>query len=734
MPTLTKHISVAGPHGNVERIRISQVDTPQAVEHCLRTAFGLAPNASVLVRDADGCIVPLGAGLLEQEGSTEPGQVVYQVEVVNSHFARTLSLDEAETIQCGTLLKELQNEESVNQSWAEMTRHPGSVSKAAVQIPTADGQFIDKAAIQDEARYWCELAMGCRGPGSLLDVCEQSSQRGSFARSKSRLEEFYEIVPFDTSQWKIDQLYEDWSASGVLRLEVLRERLGNTYRIHLTEEQLLEALHRVSQRFSTCSAVGARDVPRIVFASLWQRLILGAVCRPTVLGGDLEAGMDNSILLIQYTPTWFEDKRVSENEFLFGGRQRDRDCGKSVEKKLRSMLTRWASLEAANKDMVVRLGVKFFLHPLATEDVMSAAKEGTTKIDRYRHQYFVSLEVYALIDKKQTSSSRKFSQVVLDEEAEPPKVGERITRSTMCVVATGNPPTRSKPSSSRDWLLSILDAEQTHKADPLNRFECSTAAAAKVLEAVQDDLRQRRQVREFQADFLLYTIIDRCASELTHIYNAYGYRLRLQARLDSAGIGIPRAYVDEVSKIRLEFQELRQWVGQLKVVVHHLENDCDCEASSADDVPWNFGADARGRQGKSMLLFLRHTQDYILQAEDRLSVLDDLARTFAEDFQLHRNYFMNTTLFCLSFLTAVFLPAQFLAGVYGMNFQRADGTPAMEELRWRHGYLTFWIVAGALMLGVATSVLSVVFLRCELVARCFQRLCCYCCFGSSTSR
>jgi len=363
----------------------------------------------------------------------------------------------------------------------------------------------------------------------------------------------------------------------------------------------------------------------------------------------------------------------------------------------------------------VRLGVKFWIHPLAMDDVMHAAQEGMTKIDRYRHQYFVSLEVYAL----NSGLSQEADDLVEQ------RVDERIGRSTMFLIATGNPPTRSKRSSSRDWLISIMDTEHSSRADPLNRFPTDPMAAGKILDMVRDDLQRRGRLREYQADFLLYAIIDRAASEMTAIYNAYGRRLRwLQDCLDSKK-SVPTNCVEEVSRARLELQELRQWVGQLKGIMRHLEEDCKDDASTDAHlgVPWNFGAHARGK-GRSMLLFIRHTQDYLEQAGDRLTVLDDFARNFIEEFNKHQSAVMNNMIFVLTAATAVFLPAQFFAGVYGMNFVDEDGQPSIPELRWRYGYYIFWAVTGCMILSLVVIIAMKVMRKQTAVSKARCSCCC----------
>jgi len=62
---------------------------------------------------------------------------------------------------------------------------------------------------------------------------------------------------------------------------------------------------------------------------------------------------------------------------------------------------------------------------------------------------------------------------------------------------------------------------------------------------------------------------------------------------------------------------------------------------------------------------------------------------------------MNDIMRVLTVIATIFIPLTFLAGVYGMNFDRGAGHWNMPELGWAYGYPLFWllmIVIAALMI------------------------------------
>eukprot|EP00929_Paragymnodinium_shiwhaense_P075026 TRINITY_DN3836_c0_g3_i1.p1 TRINITY_DN3836_c0_g3~~TRINITY_DN3836_c0_g3_i1.p1 ORF type:complete len:934 (+),score=129.85 TRINITY_DN3836_c0_g3_i1:71-2803(+) len=776
-------ILVEGPGEDIQRVRVTDMDSADAVEHCLRNLFNL-PAGNFVLRDADGCAVPLGPALarfsdaaeyphyrIEQKDfhpdlqpqlqtrissgmrfdadsphlrrsllPTTPAFMDHTEECRNRLFSSVARLDRAHTrfmpvpAVCAETVPDVSpllpglvsdagraptprlevKQERQDELHLTTTKEPAPIAPVCTP-PTVEtdmdvcpqhmhsGKWMLVDSLDAEYTFWQKMAEnGAEGglPGaSAKSRASKTTMSPATTRSKPRM---LRLTHYDTSAQRIDALYVFWAERGKqLRLHELTEGLASDCGLAVPEAILLEALERVGSRFEDKEEDETNVIPRIVFASLWQRLMLGACSIENEIPNTVEDG----IFVVEYSDRGEPaEKTESQRTFLFGGRKRNRRKTPKLDSANSTMnltaagaVTRWAWIEAADHQLLKLLGVKFFLHPLAVEDMVAASKGGFTKIDRYRHQYFVSLEIYS-IDAQEESMHRLSSCETADSQFsryryhEPDVVGSRITRSTLTLVATGNPPTRAKISNTRDWLITVVNdgsGDFRKSVDPLDRFASNQDAAKLVLDKVRDDLWSQKRQREYQADFLLYSIVDKAAHEFTPIYSSYGHRLRwLQDSLEAGTLTAQTRYVEEVSKVRLELQELHQWIGSLRGIIQHMEYDCQHELAQRDQsiLSFGFGSDSKN-SGKSILVFLRHTKDYLEQADDKIRVLDDLARTFLADTERYKSDFMNQTLFVLTIATAVFMPAQFLAGVYGMNFEE------IPELKWKNGYYLFWVLA-----------------------------------------
>ena len=55
---------------------------------------------------------------------------------------------------------------------------------------------------------------------------------------------------------------------------------------------------------------------------------------------------------------------------------------------------------------------------------------------------------------------------------------------------------------------------------------------------------------------------------------------------------------------------------------------------------------------------------------------------------------MNQVMKTLTIVSTIFIPATFVAGIYGMNFLN------MPELRWHYGYFAVWLLILLIVVGM----------------------------------
>jgi magnesium transporter len=55
---------------------------------------------------------------------------------------------------------------------------------------------------------------------------------------------------------------------------------------------------------------------------------------------------------------------------------------------------------------------------------------------------------------------------------------------------------------------------------------------------------------------------------------------------------------------------------------------------------------------------------------------------------------MNQIMQLLTIISTIFIPLTFVAGIYGMNFEK------MPELSWQYGYASVWILMSGITIGM----------------------------------
>jgi len=329
---------------------------------------------------------------------------------------------------------------------------------------------------------------------------------------------------------------------------------------------------------------------------------------------------------------------------------------------------RWVHVDASeglDPLTLKRLAAKYRLHPLAVDDVID--NRTPTKIDRFTSHYFVSADI-----------------LTLAEQEDPARQRVRVLRSNVSIFLSV-PPTcntllsilQNRPDAS-SWLATWCSADDDEHSE-------AASPDTRLWSTLVEDLKHTpvRRMREHRADFLLYEVLDRIVDQLRPISEAYSRRLGYMHH--HAMRSFPQEWLDELDEVKLELVDLARSIRPMRQVLRHFISDT--------------------RIGGTAKMYLEDVEDAIDQTLGDISQLQEMCRTLIEAHEGYLDKRMNATLFVLSVFSAIFLPAQFITGVFGMNFVQADGTPSMPELEWEHGYIYFWLLqGGCLLTGLASAV------------------------------
>ncbi|MEC4803814.1 MAG: magnesium/cobalt transporter CorA [Jaaginema sp. PMC 1079.18] len=193
---------------------------------------------------------------------------------------------------------------------------------------------------------------------------------------------------------------------------------------------------------------------------------------------------------------------------------------------------------------------------------------------------------------------------------------------------------------------------------------------------VRDRIRANKgKVRQAQADYLAYVLLDALIDNFFPVLEDYGERV--EALEDEVVENPSRQTLGKIYDIRRELLALRRSIWPLRNVINTLIRDKNQLISN------------------DVQIYFRDCYDHVIQLLDIVETYRELASGLMD---VYMSAISNRTSEVVNFLTiisTIFIPLTFIAGVYGMNFQY------MPELGWRWGYFACWGV----MIAIATGLL-----------------------------
>lgn len=179
--------------------------------------------------------------------------------------------------------------------------------------------------------------------------------------------------------------------------------------------------------------------------------------------------------------------------------------------------------------------------------------------------------------------------------------------------------------------------------------------------------REGSNIRNSDGSYLMYAILDTVVDHAFPVLENYAERLE---KLEDEIMGSrPRKEVlGRVHAIKRELAVLQRILWPTRELVGTLSR---AEQPMVED---------------RVRAYLLDVQDHCVQLKDMVDTFRELAAGLTELHLSMTNNRMGEVMHLLTLMSSVFIPITFIAGVYGMNFQR------LPELHWQHGYEMFWVL------------------------------------------
>ena len=197
---------------------------------------------------------------------------------------------------------------------------------------------------------------------------------------------------------------------------------------------------------------------------------------------------------------------------------------------------------------------------------------------------------------------------------------------------------------------------------------------------VRDRIRKAHgPLRGAGPDLLTHALLDSVVDTYFPVLERYGEKLE---DLEAAIVDRPtNAVLAQVHKVKRELLRVRRAVWPLREALSTL---------GRAETPF---------VKPETRVYLRDLHDQTIQVIDLVETYRDLGSGLTDLYLSSVSNRLNEIMKVLTIISTIFIPLSFIAGVYGMNFDRASPYN-LPELGWRYGYLACLALMGFMALGM----------------------------------
>jgi len=187
-------------------------------------------------------------------------------------------------------------------------------------------------------------------------------------------------------------------------------------------------------------------------------------------------------------------------------------------------------------------------------------------------------------------------------------------------------------------------------------------------DGVRDRIRKGSgPLRGAGADHLAYALLDAVVEAYFPVLEQYGERLE---ELEEEVVQSPQTHtLARVHAVKHDLLRVRRAVWPLRDALATLGREQTPFVKPATRV------------------YLRDLHDQTIQVVELIETYRDLGSGLSDLYLSSVSNRLNEVMKVLTIISTIFIPLSFIAGVYGMNFDRSAGRLNMPELGWSGGYL-----------------------------------------------
>lgn len=188
-----------------------------------------------------------------------------------------------------------------------------------------------------------------------------------------------------------------------------------------------------------------------------------------------------------------------------------------------------------------------------------------------------------------------------------------------------------------------------------------------VFTAVRERIRSGKgRIRKAKADYLAYALVDAIVDHYFIVIDEFNEQIDL---LDTKVLDEPTPeLLQQVYSLKREIVNVRRGVTPLREVLSRLyKGDPNLVSDSTQ-------------------IYFGDVLDHLLQVVESIDASREILSGLIDIYLSSVSNRTNDIMKVLTIMAAIFIPITFIAGVYGMNFER------IPELEWEFGYLYVWAV------------------------------------------